>query len=366
VLTILLDALRHDFITQEYCPFLSSVKEKAISGPLVPTFGFEPDAAYLAGLYPEECDGGMHYWFEPRNSLSCLKRFWSNRMPFGFQRYFDISSKRFPHEKDFISKKNTVFDVLRENKRPFFVNMYPVHPVGSTAVLQRVENELSKSFSFAFLHIADLDGTGHRYGPNSIEFKKVLQQLDARIAQIYKIMLERFEDIDLLILGDHGMAEVRQNIDIWSELKRLGLDIGRDYVFFLDSTMARFWFFNEKSKNRIEDFLTNFKQGHVVTEEEKLRHRINYSHNRFGDLIFLADPEMLIFPNFFQRKQPARGMHGYAPDFKDQQAAFLIQSSRIKSPEVSRDPVGMCRLFPTILDLLNMPVPGTCTVKSLL
>ncbi len=61
-ITILIkvDALRYDYITKDLAPFMHYFEYKAISGALVPTFGFEPDASYLASLYPEEADGGGH------------------------------------------------------------------------------------------------------------------------------------------------------------------------------------------------------------------------------------------------------------------------------------------------------------------
>ena len=44
--------------------------------PEKPTFGFEPDASYLAGLYPDKANGGAQLWYDPQNS------------PFKFTRYF--------------------------------------------------------------------------------------------------------------------------------------------------------------------------------------------------------------------------------------------------------------------------------------
>jgi len=403
VVAIQLDAFRHDYITNNDSPFLSLLRKRGIAGSLIPPFGFEPDAAYFAGLYPEECDGGAHYWYSPDTSPFKFTRFWSRclewlpelpervvrraigwatslnskyslircyastaRIPLSLLAYFDFPMKQLPYEKDFISGKKTVFNILSERERAWFFHGSPTQRVNSESVRRRVRSELKPPATFAFLHISDLDGTGHNYGPNSIERKEVLKQVDAQIAAIYEIVKGRFDNVHLLIFGDHGMAEVSEKINIWSRLKKLDSLIGKDYVFFLDSTMARFWFFNERAKEQIVGLLQEFKQGHILTKEERIGYRINYSHNKFGDLIFLVDPGMLIFPNFFQKRRPAKGMHGYSSEFKDQQSAFLIDSTRVKNGKIFEEAVDMRLLFPTILDLLDIAPPKTSDTISLL
>ena len=66
---ILLDALRWDYFNRSKSNFTSNLKNKSTTAELVPTFGFEPDGAFLSGVYPEKSNGGMHYWYSPENSV---------------------------------------------------------------------------------------------------------------------------------------------------------------------------------------------------------------------------------------------------------------------------------------------------------
>src|SRR4051812_28839515 len=67
LIVVNIDALRYDY-ADEPSLFLHRIACEGLKGRLVPTFGFEPDAAYLAGLYPDDADGGAQFWFDPPNS----------------------------------------------------------------------------------------------------------------------------------------------------------------------------------------------------------------------------------------------------------------------------------------------------------
>ena len=148
-------------------------------------------------------------------------------------------------------------------------------------------------------------------------------------------------------------------------MKKIPTIIEKDYLVFLDSTMARFWFFSESARRLIIELLSHIGGGHVLTQEEKDRYHLNYPHNKFGDLIFLVDPGVLIFPNFYQNRHPVKGMHGYAPETPEQQSLLLISSPRVNTPVEITQPIDMRRVFPTILDLLDLPVPRGCKLTSI-
>ena len=63
-----LDALRYDYVNKQDTPFMAALSQQSVSGILTPTFGFEPDPAYWAGLYPDEAESGAQFSFDPENS----------------------------------------------------------------------------------------------------------------------------------------------------------------------------------------------------------------------------------------------------------------------------------------------------------
>ncbi|MCR4432282.1 MAG: alkaline phosphatase family protein [Tepidanaerobacteraceae bacterium] len=400
-ITVQVDALRYDYISEEDSPFIVALKKNGISGSLVPTFGFEPDAAYFAGLYPEKSEGGAHYWYDPEGSPFGFTKFFpawldripqlpelvlrrivrwaaqkkgrdsysrchasTGRIPFRFLKNFGFPIKQLPFQPGFV-QGTTIFDILRTYDIPWFYYGSPLHRVGAETVVRRVKEELKPPVQFAFLHIGDLDGVGHRYGPDSRERKEAMRRVDGCIEAIQRIVNGRFDEVNWVIFGDHGMMQVQRYLDIMSPLEKLDLKIEKDYLLFLDSTMARFWFFNEKAKQRIGGFLSELEDGRIINGDDRRRYRIQHPHNKFGDLIFLANPGVLIFPNFYQNRHQVKGMHGYAPETPEQHSALIISSPQLKYPVRLQEPADMRRLFPTFLTLIGLDVPSTCETQSL-
>jgi predicted AlkP superfamily pyrophosphatase or phosphodiesterase len=268
-------------------------------------------------------------------------------------------------EPNFV-RSDSVFDLLRKTGQKWLYHGTPDYKVYLDSVVGRVEKELSPPFDFVFLHIADLDRIGHRYGPESVEIRTTLKRIDKGIERIVKVANERIEEVNLVIMGDHGMMEVSKHLDIWNKLKRLPVKLEKDYLVFLDSTMARFWFFSDRAGTVIVEMLDDLDSGQIIRQVQRDKYHLNYSHNKFGDVIFLVNPNVLIFPNFYQNKKSVKGMHGYAPETPEQQSALLIHSPKVKEPKSFEEPVCMRRVFPTLLNLLNLPIPLELDLKNLI
>src|SRR5205807_1945159 len=104
----------------------------------------------------------------------------------------------------------------------------------------------------------------------------------------------------------------------------LGLKQQRDYLSVYDSTMARFWFFNDRAARSVSACLSNLPCGRIVPDEELRRLGVFFEDRRFGELIFLLHPGWLLSKSDFNGKgwMPI-GMHGYHPDDPWSDAIFL-------------------------------------------
>src|SRR5204863_6007078 len=103
---------------------------------------------------------------------------------------------------------------------------------------------------------------------------------------------------------------------------------GIDYAFFLDSTMARLWFYHARARERAQRALSALPGGRLLQPAELSHYGIAGCDSRNAEMIFLADPGVLIFPNFFQgHGEPIKAMHGYDPDCPDNLGFFMVYST---------------------------------------
>jgi hypothetical protein len=104
--------------------------------------------------------------------------------------------------------------------------------------------------------------------------------------------------------------------------------LGKDYAVVYDSTMARFWFFNENAKEKITAALNTVPNGRILPDAELKRLRAYFPDRYFGELIFLANEGVLIVPSHMGER-PIRGMHGYHPQAKHSYAMLCTNQEDI-------------------------------------
>jgi hypothetical protein len=90
--------------------------------------------------------------------------------------------------------------------------------------------------------------------------------------------------------------------------------------------MARYWG-NKKELKIIKESLP-MEYGSIINWNKK-----------YGDLIFLANTGVLIFPNFWNEK-PVKGMHGYDGKDKEMKAFYLLnqegENKNLKAEELHK------------------------------
>ncbi len=377
-LVIMLDAFRHDYPDRSPGGFFRELAACGSCGSLVPPFGFETDGAYLAGLHPDECDEGFHFWCSPETSPFRILKGWGrllDAIPHGLQRIPRIALGRMglaPYDIPFsvlpfmdARRKGNPFDRCRYPSETFFDMIrreggkwiYLGAPVSSCSA-RRIHRELRaglpSDLDLVFLMIGDLDPVGHAFGPRSSQLEKRLAEVEETIKDIFRLLRKKYGRVKAAIFGDHGMTGVRRHIDIKGALESARSRPPRDYLFFLDSTVARFWFFNECARAEVTDILGGLTGGRIISGRQKEDYRINYAHCRFGELMFWADEGGLIFPNFYQSGTPVAAMHGYRSEAVEDRAAFIFYDSEQRLSSLAKNPARTVEMFPAIVSMLGL------------
>ncbi len=245
-------------------------------------------------------------------------------VPFEYLPYFDYQEKEDIFAIDSLGGRQTVFGALREQKAPLFIETRHSDAGKIESFIKAVRHGRP---GFAYLHMGELDALLHANGKTSGIVTKKLREYDNLIRTAYREAGSRYKAVELTVFSDHGMKDIEAPHDLVSEVEALGLGYGKDYIAFYDATMARFWFLNDPARNRIGSMLDRVKTGSVLSDAELKSMGAYFPDHKYGELIFLMKPGILINPSFMGRK-PVFGMHGYHPSDPDS-CAMIIKNGPI-------------------------------------
>lgn len=363
-LFVFIDACGWEIIKDR--PFLEGVAPRRRK--LRSVFGFSSACipSILSGRWPSEHRNWCYFVHDPKRSpfkklkpLSWLPnwitsrrifRRWLSKLlrgPLGFKGYFDLYNLSFRHmpEFDFTEKKNplqpggmnrgtNIFDDLAKRGIPYHVS---VPARGESGNLQALKDDIAKeNIDFAFLYWPDLDGLMHRVGNDSPEVPAKLQRYEEQIADLLDVAHRHYQEVRLYVFSDHGMANCHETLDLRHRLAALPVSMPRDYAVVYDSTMARFWFFNERAREEVTAALRQVPQGRILSDAELQELGTYFPDRYFGEMIFLLEEGVLVVPSDMGEK-PLKAMHGYHPDAPHSYAALMTNVPDVR-PSVTAIP----------------------------
>ncbi len=250
-------------------------------------------------------------------------------IPFKYIHLFDFTEKKSPLKPKGMNRGPNIFDLLEENKVPYYVTDPSLPEEEHLRLL--LEEIKSERIDFAFQYWAGLDGLLHMVGNDSPEIPKKLDHYDRWIKELMETARQHYRHVDLHVFSDHGMANCDRLLDLRSRIDALGLRMGVDYAVVYDSTMARFWFLKPGAREKVEQVLATVPEGRIMPEDELRHYRAFFDDHQFGELIWLAQEGLLIVPSHMGER-PIRAMHGYHPT--DPQSYATLFSN---SPDVPDD-----------------------------
>lgn len=398
VVFILVDALRSDYINENDMPFLSSFSKKNERVEFViPSAGFCERTEIFYGLNPLQSGfftaigfspkdseysksytcGILEYldaFFEVRNYFLLRKvirkiyrRIYSGRrmniyeIPLNILKNFALTEDR----TDFLTLKFNSSEGLHAilEKKGMNVCWESFTSLGKDSELtsdakrlNHAETSMLKGKDLILVYLNNLDKDGHSYGTSCDSFKQSLRSTDSMLEKFY----EKTKPLEYkyIFLGDHGMSDVISTVDlngiILSLCKELNYKPGKEVIFFLDSTMARFWISDIQMRlkflSELENRIDLETLGCVISSNDYVKNGIPNENRLYGDFLIWLNEGILIYPDFFRRDYPAKGMHGYRPVSKNTYGT-LIQSIKNEDPIYS-DSIELSDLKKRILNLI--------------
>jgi len=361
IVFLFLDALPYERIFTRM-PSLSNFCTKGTFRVLSNVLGysFAIHSTMLSGTYPDENNLWLPYYFSPETSpfkfldhvpnllTNFLDKGWLPRygirelsrliqvdggkktiarnIPFSILSYFDFYPNWYMNESPFfqelrrhLSKRDTKLLYLGPPKQKS--NLYRTF---LNCLKEEFRDKEKNSNTIFLLYDDKLDDYSHTYGPDSEEASAYLVYLDRTLDEIFKILKIKLDEDGsrVIVFSDHGHATIRQTVDILNYLSKQGLRLGKDFLCFIDATLALFWVEDGKMLEKLMASLNRLKVGKIINEDLRRKYRIDFHHRLYGDIFYVLPPGYMFFPNFWGRIRPMKGAHGYEPEFPCQKAFF--------------------------------------------
>ncbi len=426
IIFLLLDAFRHDYINPIDTPFLFEGTKRGVYGKkLRSTTGFTQRTAIFTGTKGTESGAFTMFNFDAENSpfqflkrdgrwrrmrataaiekglpsISGLRRVkrllreghdrheqayrsWIQTeskkfachappayIPFGILPLLGVSEDHRPIHMAGAYPDETIFDKLCEKQITYKFFMYPAVNGEDERVLEMLLREAGSSTRMLLGQFSDSDALVHACGPSSRKRREVTGEIDRKLREI----AARYgSETTWVMIGDHGMTDVVEEIDVVAAVegfaKSQGVRTGKDFVMFLDSTMARFRWLSGKGRQfveRIPELSALQNKGRFIDDAMAARYAIPIRDRKYGDLIWWANTGVLVFPDYFHdRYTRNRGMHGYDSDHEDMKGFFLAFGPSI-NPRVLEE-VELIDVCPSLCAAAGVAPPRGNRGKSLL
>ena len=244
-------------------------------------------------------------------------------VPFKYLPIFDYAEKNSIWKPGGLNEGESIFDHMSKAGVKYYVpGGYNSDEFNLAELKQSINDE---SPELAYITLGKLDGLMHHIGKSGKQVDELMFWYDRQIRDLYALAQEKYDSVNLYVFSDHGMHDVEEEYNLIAKIDSLGLQFEKDYVAVYDSTMARFWFFNEDAKNQITGLLKDDPKGRILNQQELEAEGVFFEDSQFGECVFVMNGGVQIVPSFMGQKG-CKGMHGYHPDDEDTYSAILSNS----------------------------------------
>lgn len=366
LLVVSLDGFRPDYVTADQTPHLHDIATHGVNGVgMRSVFGTKtyPNHMSIAtGLFEEEhgivhnamYDPVFNATFEETNSE---ERWWDNG------RSNPIWTANQAENDDLIRNSGVIMwpgsHVKYRNGKviPKYVKPYESQP-NLTEVAETIVSWFSADVNCIFTYINQPDETSHLYGPHSEEVKEMVHKLDLFIGYLMKRLQETslLPQVNLLVLSDHGMAEVTSDrvIEMNTFMDRSSYELYGCSPLWTIRPKARQMDYVYNALQQESEKRKTFK----VYKKKDMPSEWRYQKNRrILDLVLIADDGYDIVDERKNLKQvPGRvwGNHGYNNSLPSMRPLFLAQGPAFRTPVRIEEDFLNIDLYPLMCMLLHL------------
>jgi len=194
------------------------------------------------------------------------------------------------------------------------------------------------------LYFNEPDRAGHVYGANSKEVNQQIEKSDYILGYLLRSLteLDIYNNINLVIVSDHGMVDVSNNRVINIDKYNIsGIIDGKGPLMSILTD---------------DSSLIDFIIPNTTIVPSRLNKELHYDNSMYNFLLIADEGWMMYKDEHFKEcngELPVKGMHGYLPDSMNMHAIFYAFGSSFKK-SIQIDTFELIHIYPMICELLGI------------
>lgn len=222
---------------------------------------------------------------------------------------------------------------------------------------------------FITLYFPEVDGSGHRFGPDSKETENAVQLVDNAVGNLAeKVKQLGLKNVNFIFVADHGMIKVDLENPI--AIPEILFDKNR-FDFYNSQTLLRVVVKNPAEvKSVYKELKKNRTKDYDVFLDKRFPKKLNFSpkddrYNRIGQIILVPKAPKIFLE---KGKKTFLGKHGYSPyEVPEMKATFIAFGPAFQQNKKIGEFQNV-NIFPIVTDILNLkttePIDGTQKVAK--
>ena len=201
------------------------------------------------------------------------------------------------------------------------------------------------------VHLVDVDTMRHHHGVNSKEAREGIERNQRRVEKLWHAMQETpgMEDAILVVLSDHGQADVSRTVHLGDTLKEAGLD---GCVQVQSNGMTAYLYeCEQQGAERAEAWLKKHG-GEIGVKHIYSREELNTLGCIDGPSFAVEATEDVVFSDGLPQAKREKATHGFGPGHPAEKCLLMIRGKGIQPCTMPAMP--MRDVAPTLAELLGV------------
>lgn len=377
VILISLDGFRSDYLEKYEAPNLRSLAREGVQAkwmsPAFPTKTFPNHYTIVTGLYPQNHgiveNNVFDASFNATLTMDDRKEVQDGRWWLG-EPIWVTAEKQGQRSAPFFwpGSEAEIKGARGTYWLPYDVKL--ANEARVDMVLSRLDLPPGERPTFLSLYFSDVDHAGHEFSPDSAETREAVRKVDIGLGRLIDGLKSRgiFEQVNLIIVSDHGMATQDPNnaiiLDELVDTKKLA-----NKVLWTGEIVSIF------PKDGKEDAIYKTLKARLprqakVYRKAEMPARLHYSNSpRIAPLLVLPEEGWILMTRKRYQERPEnrkkglRGGHGYDNQLESMRAIFIAHGSAFKKGSLIEpfENIHVYNVMTRILGLTPAPNDGNDT-----